>query len=101
MFESCAQKSGRLSDTTSLGISEIQTTMGIWKSGCLLHPLANILKYQDRFDWDYEKIKGIFDLYEGGYASLITPDIDKEYCKMFSYKMWCVLENNKIKLTED
>ena len=67
-----------------------------------MNDLSYFLNYQDRFDWDYEKIKGVFNLYEGGYASFSCPDEEgEEGCKMFSYKLWCVLENNTIKLTED
>jgi len=66
----------------------------------LLNKLYYFLDYQDRFDWDYEKIKGVFYFWEGGFAS--SEGIDED-CTVssFSYKLRKILKNDKIKLTEE
>ena len=65
-----------------------------------MYRLNYFLNYQDCFDWNYKKIKGVFDLWESGFASSDEPYDD---CKVdiFDYKMLRVLENNKMNLTEE
>jgi len=69
------------------------------RSYYLLGNLRYFLDYQGHFEWDYAKIKGVFDFWVGGFASSVYP-LDDHPVDTFDYKMLRILENNKNMLTE-